>query len=92
MPTPDPNPQHQHQAHDYRDALPEGPAHRRAAGLNPGNRFEDQRVHLDGDHLDHRVLERQWEGEDPATRKPVRVPLTVYADATRRLINKVAHT
>ncbi|MEM9296587.1 MAG: radical SAM protein, partial [Planctomycetota bacterium] len=52
----------------------------------------DQRVHLDGDHLDHRVLERQWEGEDPATHKPVRVPLTVYADATRRLINKVAHT
>ena len=24
----------------YRDALPEGPAHRRGAGLNPGNRFE----------------------------------------------------
>ncbi|MEM7680370.1 MAG: PA0069 family radical SAM protein [Planctomycetota bacterium] len=78
--------------HDFRDALPEGPAHRRGAGLNPGNRFEDQRVHLEGEHLDRRVLERQWEGEDPATRKPVRVPLTIYADATRTLINRVAPT
>ena len=30
----------------FRDALPRGPAHRRGAGLNPGNRFEDIRLHV----------------------------------------------
>ncbi len=74
----------------YRDALPEGPGHRRGAGLNPGNRFESQRVHVLGEHLDQRVLERAWEGEDPATRKPVRVPLTVFADKTQTIINRVS--
>lgn len=34
----------------YRDALLQGPAHRRGAGLNPGNRFEDARLHARGRH------------------------------------------
>jgi len=75
--------------HDYRDALPHGPVHRRGAGLNPGNRFEDTRVHVLGDERDRQQLERQWEGEDG---QPVTVPLTVYKDHTKRLINKVAPT
>lgn len=74
---------------DYRDALPDGPAHKRGAGLNPGNRFEDTRVHVLGDALDRQQLERQWEGEDG---RPVTVPLTVYKDHTKKLINRVAPT
>jgi len=55
---------------DYRDALPHGQPHRRGAGLNPGNRFEDNRVHVLGDERDRQQFERQWEGEDgkPVTR------------------------
>lgn len=30
----------------FRDALPDGPVHRRGAGINPGNRFEAHRVLL----------------------------------------------
>ena len=41
----------------YRDALPNGPAHRRAAGLNPGNRFETLRLHVLGEEIDRQCLE-----------------------------------
>ncbi len=74
---------------DYRDALPAGPAHKRGAGLNPGNRFEDTRLHVLGDAIDHQRLERQWDGGDG---RPVTVPLTIYKDKTQRLINKVTPT
>ncbi|MEM9346526.1 MAG: PA0069 family radical SAM protein [Planctomycetota bacterium] len=80
------------QGYEHRDAipgLPQGTAHKRGAGLNPGNRFENHRVHLLGDERDRQQLEREWEGEDG---KPIHVPLTVYKDKTRRLINKVAPT
>lgn len=77
------------QEHDYRDALPHGPAHKRGAGLNPGNRFENSRVHILGDAIDQQKLERQWEGEEG---RPITVPLTVYKDKTKKLINKVAPT
>ncbi|MEM8782975.1 MAG: PA0069 family radical SAM protein [Planctomycetota bacterium] len=77
---------------DYRDALPEGPAHRRGAGINPGNRFENHRLHVLGEHLDRRLLERQWEGEDPGSGKPVRVSLEVIADKTQTVINRVKPT
>ncbi len=77
--------------YDRRDALPEGPAHRRGAGLNPGNRFEAQRVHLLGEEMDRQRLEREWEGHDDHG-KPVCVPLTVYADRTQTIINRVAPT
>ncbi|MEM1354129.1 MAG: PA0069 family radical SAM protein [Planctomycetota bacterium] len=74
----------------YRDALPDGQqVHRRGAGLNPGNRFEDSRLHVLGDAIDYQRLERQWAGEDG---RPVTVPLRVYADQTRKLINRVAST
>lgn len=75
--------------HDYRDALPHGPAHKRGAGLNPGNRFENNRVHVLGEALDQQRLERQWEGEDG---KPYTIPLTIYKDKTQKLINRVAPT
>lgn len=73
----------------YRDALPQGPAHRRGAGINPGNRFENNRVHVLGDAIDYQRFERQWEGEDG---KPITVPLRVYADKTKSIINRVART
>jgi DNA repair photolyase len=73
----------------YRDALPAGPAHRRGAGINPGNRFEDIRLHVLGDELDRRLVERAADG-DPDT--PVKVERAVFADKTRTIINKVART
>ena len=88
----------------YRDALPQGLAHRRAAGLNPGNRFETHRLHVLGDELDR---QRQDANEptneptdDPADHladhpdppPPRRVPLQVFPDATRRIINRVDRT
>ncbi|MEM9882686.1 MAG: radical SAM protein [Planctomycetota bacterium] len=42
----------------FRDALPQGPAHKRGAGLNPGNRFEKHNVHVLGEALDHQRAER----------------------------------
>ncbi len=74
---------------EYRDALPHGQPHKRGAGLNPGNRFEETRLHVLGDERDRQQLERQWEGEDG---RPVTVPLTVYKDKTKKLINRVAPT
>lgn len=71
----------------YRDALVRGPAHRRGAGLNPGNRFEDIRLHVLGEELD-----RQWvehEREDGSLQKVDRV---VYLDRTKRIINRVSRT
>lgn len=76
--------------YDYRDALPGGVAHRRGAGLNPGNRFEDVRLHVLGEELDRLRAERVIEGADPD--HPTRVPLHVYADKTKRLINRVSPT
>ena len=74
--------------HTYRDALPEGPAHRRGAGLNPGNRFESLRLHVLGEELDRQWIERQEEGE---TGLP-RVERVVFHDRTQRIINRVART
>lgn len=71
----------------YPDALPEGPAHRRAAGLNPMNRFEDVRLHVLGEELDRQWVEREEDGG--GTR---RVERTVFNDKTRRIINQVAQT
>ncbi len=72
---------------EFPDALPEGPAHRRGAGLNPANRFQTHRFHLSGDEVD------RWLAEyDEDEGRPPRVPLTVYSDATGRLINHVVAT
>jgi len=74
-----------------RDGLPDGRmAHRRAAGINPGNRFERERFHMDGDHMDAARAERVEQGEDADA--PRKVPLTVIADATRSIINRVQPT
>ncbi len=75
---------------EYRDALPNGPAHRRGAGLNPGNRFEATRLHLDGDERDRQRVELQAQGDDPD--RPRAVALTVLSDQTKTLINRVAAT
>jgi DNA repair photolyase len=77
------------QDYDHRDAMPgvpKGGAHKRGAGLNPGNRFEETRLHVLGDAMEQQRLERQWDGEDG---KPITVPLTVYTDKTKKLMNRV---
>ena len=71
----------------YRDALPAGPAHRRGAGLNPGNRFETVRLHVLGEEIDRQWVERQ--NEDGSTN---RVERQVFFDRTQRIINQVAKT
>jgi DNA repair photolyase len=71
----------------YRDVLPGGPAHRRGAGLNPGNRFEKVRLHVLGEEIDRQWIEQQ--NEDGATR---RVERQVFLDRTQHIINQVAQT
>ena len=73
----------------YRDALPDGPAHRRGAGLNPGNRFEDVRLHVLGEELDRRWVEREAEGDGGELQK---VQRQVFHDRTKTIINRVART
>lgn len=64
-----------------------GPAHRRGAGINPTNRFEDVHLHVLGEELDRRLVEH----EDQAGRLR-RVERVVFRDATRTIINRVAPT
>lgn len=70
----------------YRDALPEGVAHRRGAGINPGNRFESVRLHVLGEELDRQWVER--EAGDGLRR----VERQVFLDRTQTIINRVAQT
>src|SRR3954468_24299575 len=72
---------------DFRDALASGPAHRRAAGLNPGNRFENLRLHVLGEELDRQWVERQ--NDDGSVTK---VQRQVYTDHTKHIINRVSPT
>ncbi len=65
---------------EYRDALPQGSARGRGAGLNPGNRFEEVRLHVLGEHLDE-VL-REHDGT------PVKVPTRVFKDHSRTILNQ----
>jgi DNA repair photolyase len=71
----------------FRDAFPNGPAHRRGAGLNPGNRFETVRLHVLGEEIDRQWIER--ENEDGSAS---RVERQVFLDRTQRIINHVAKT
>jgi len=74
-----------------RDALPDGrAAHRRASGINPGNRFEANRLHVDGEHIDATRQEQLHSGGDPDA--PRKVPLEVIADHTKTIINRVQPT
>ena len=68
---------------EYPHALERGPAYRRGAGINPAGRFEMGTFHLDGDVRDDALR---------AGEPPQRVPLTVLADTTRRIINRVDPT
>ncbi len=72
----------------YRDALPTGIAHRRGAGLNPGNRFETVRLHVLGEELDRQWIEREADGDGG----PTRVERQVFNDRTQTIINQVAAT
>lgn len=76
----------------YPDALQDGPAHRRAAGLNPANRFERLRLSVLGDALDDDLREREAEAQETGRNphRPRSVPLEVFRDTTRTIINKVA--
>ncbi len=71
----------------YPDALPAGPAHRRAAGINPGNRFETVRLHVLGEELDRQTVEQ--ENEDGSVN---RIERQVFNDRTQRIINHVSPT
>jgi DNA repair photolyase len=71
----------------YRDALLNGVAHRRAAGLNPGNRFESVRLHVLGDEIDRQWVEQQ--NEDGSTKK---VERQIFFDRTQSIINAVTPT
>lgn len=65
---------------EFPDALSHGPVRGRGAGLNPGNRFEDVRLHVLGDHLDAQAAEA------PDGRQ---IPTTILDDDTKSIINPV---
>lgn len=67
--------------HTYKDALVGGHARGRGAQLNPGNRFDDIRLHVLGDFLDDSAHEDDEAGTQHRT--------TILSDATRTVINKV---
>jgi DNA repair photolyase len=71
----------------YRDGLVHGPAHRRGAGLNPGNRFETVRLHVLGEELDRQIVEH--EKPDGSLAK---VERQVFTDRTQTIINRVSPT
>src|SRR6476620_5128713 len=65
---------------EERDGLVGGPARRRGAGLNPGNRFEKVRLHVLGEERERQRLERlagDAEGADGAGGRGGAVPLLV---------------
>jgi DNA repair photolyase len=78
------------EAFEYRDGLASGPAHRRGAGINPGNRFESVRLHVLGEELDRQMVEREESGGEAG--KLVRVERRVFLDKTQKIINRVAPT
>src|SRR5688572_22205233 len=75
---------------EERDGLVEGPARRRGAGLNPGNRFERHRLHVLGEERERQRVEKLALGVDGDA--ACNVPVEVIADATRTIINRVSPT
>lgn len=66
---------------EFRDGLIAGADVRgRGAGLNPGNRFEDVRLHVLGEHLDQIAIDHP-DGVQVATR--------VYRDRSKGVLNEV---
>jgi DNA repair photolyase len=74
---------------EERDGLMNGPARRRGAGLNPGNRFETVRLHVLGEERERQRIEKSEAGEPD---EPANVPIEVIADHTKSIINHVAPT
>ena len=66
---------------EYADVLCDGQAHGRGAQLNPGNRFEEVKLHVLGEHLDRVHME---EGQDRG-----QLATQVFRDHTRQVINRV---
>ncbi len=75
---------------DERDGLVAGPARRRGAGLNPGNRFERHRLHVLGEERERQRVDRIEKGIDPAA--PTNIAVEVIPDHTQTIINHVAPT
>src|ERR687890_369423 len=73
---------------EERDGLMNGPARRRGAGINPGNRFERVRLHVLGEERERQRAERL----ETETDEPANVPVEVIADHTKSIINHVAPT
>jgi DNA repair photolyase len=76
---------------EQRDGLVNGPARRRGAGLNPGNRFEKVRLHVLGEERERQRVEMIEAGIDPDG-AVTNAPVEVIADATQSIINRVAPT
>ncbi|HEV2292594.1 MAG TPA: PA0069 family radical SAM protein [Tepidisphaeraceae bacterium] len=76
---------------EQRDGLVSGPARRRGAGLNPGNRFEKIRLHVLGEERERQRVEQIDAGLDPNA-AATNVPVEVIADHTQTIINRVAPT
>ena len=76
---------------EERDGLIRGPARRRGAGLNPGNRFEKVRLHVLGEERERQRVEMIEAGID-ANGAVANVPVEVIADHTHTIINRVAPT
>ena len=74
---------------EERDGLTTGPARRRGAGLNPGNRFETVRLHVLGEERERQRVELLSTGTPGA---PADVPVELIPDHTRTIINRVAPT
>ncbi|TVQ30791.1 MAG: PA0069 family radical SAM protein [Phycisphaeraceae bacterium] len=66
---------------EHADALITGPVRGRGAGINPGNRFEDVRLHVLGEHLDDEARDRRGVAANVRTE--------VLDDHSRTVINKV---
>ncbi|MFM9995604.1 MAG: PA0069 family radical SAM protein [Phycisphaerales bacterium] len=67
-------------AAEFRDAVDHPNLRGRGAGLNPGSRFEDIRLHVLGEFLDEQAAEHPG---------GARVPTRVYEDDSRTIINRV---
>jgi hypothetical protein len=88
------------ESYEYRDALPNGPARGRGAGLNPGNRYETTRLHVLGEYLDEQA-QVSGQARTYGRTAPEEAPLAgatsgaaartqVLPDRTKTLINPVA--
>lgn len=76
---------------EYRDALPRGPGKGRGAGLQPGNRFEAVRLHINGEYLDEQAAAADVHHvDDPFNDgQAVQIKTEILPDESRTIINKV---